>query len=195
MKRLQLALLILLPTCIFAQGAEIRGTVLEDGLPLPFAHIQLEGSPTGTTSDEDGQYFFKDLSPGDYTVIYSYVGYVPVKKKITLEEKESAVLDITMTANAALQEVVVTGTMKPTYITASPIKVEVVSAKQMNTYMPAAASSVVDGIKLGVNDKLNPPPSFWTLVMPVGLSAEITVARMVHVGMLDYNADIWFYLI
>lgn len=48
----------------------------------------------------------------------------------------------------AMDEIVVTGTMKASYVSDSPIKIDVISAKQLEMFMPTASSSVVESIQL-----------------------------------------------
>lgn len=141
-------LLFLANGIILAQNAAIKGTIKSDESALAFASIQIQETQQATTTDENGRYQFEGLAAGKYTLAVSYVGYLPLKEKVELNADQTLELDLTMTANAALQEVVVTGTMKPTFVGASPIKVEVVTAKQLDTYMPSAASSVVESIQM-----------------------------------------------
>ncbi|MEN0048183.1 MAG: TonB-dependent receptor [Bacteroidota bacterium] len=147
-KYTQLLLFWIFPMLVWTQKASISGVISTQETVLPFANVILEAQELGVTTDEAGKYELNDLDAGDYILVVSYVGYISLKKKIHLEADEQLVLDLEMTSNTALQEVVVTGTMKPTFIAASPIKVEVVTAKQMNTYLPAASSSIVEGIQL-----------------------------------------------
>jgi len=46
--------------------------------PLAFANILIQGTTIGTTSDFDGLYELPNISPGNYTIIFSYLGYETV---------------------------------------------------------------------------------------------------------------------
>ena len=56
----------------------IIGTVTDKEMnndPLPFANVLIKGTTKGTTTDFDGLYEISDVTPGTYTVVYSYLGY------------------------------------------------------------------------------------------------------------------------
>ncbi|MDG1135303.1 MAG: carboxypeptidase-like regulatory domain-containing protein, partial [Bacteroidales bacterium] len=64
----------------FAQEGALQGTVLdkETNEPIPFANIVLEIKGTqvgGATSDFDGKYQIKPLTPGKYNLKATFVGY------------------------------------------------------------------------------------------------------------------------
>jgi hypothetical protein len=56
---------------------KIMGVVLdkETGDPLPGINVYLEETPLGAASDVDGFYIINNIRPGEYTVIFSAVGY------------------------------------------------------------------------------------------------------------------------
>jgi hypothetical protein len=64
----------------FSQSGALQGKVLDKDTkePIPFANVAiLSGGQiiTGTTSDFDGKYVIKPLTPGTYDVRASFVGY------------------------------------------------------------------------------------------------------------------------
>lgn len=150
---MQLRLIILLYSLLLTIGINAQETVIsghissEDSF-LPFAGIHIKNSNKGSTSDENGNYSIRNLSPGSYTLIASFLGFISEKKQIEIKSGESITVNFKLTANGALDEVVVTGTMKETYVSASPIKIDVVTSKQMDTYLPSAASSVIESAQL-----------------------------------------------
>lgn len=81
-----------------------------NGEPLPFANILIKGTTTGTTSDFDGLYEIDGLDPGDYTVVFSFLGYETVEIQAAVEAGKITQIDVPMSANEgmALDEVVVT---------------------------------------------------------------------------------------
>lgn len=67
----------------FAQNGALKGKILDktNGEPIPFVNIIAERGGRlagGTTTDFDGYYTIKPLSPGIYDVKVSYVGYNPI---------------------------------------------------------------------------------------------------------------------
>ncbi len=58
-----------------ATGA-IRGRVTsEDGTPLPYANVALDGTRLGTLTDDSGVFKILDVPAGTYTLTASFVGY------------------------------------------------------------------------------------------------------------------------
>ena len=113
--------------------------------PLPFATVHPKGSTRGTDTDEAGR-FRLTLAPGTYELVASYVGYVAARQTVTVPTSEA--LTFRLSPNAELSEVVITGTQRSTYVTDSPVKVDVITNKQLETYLPTAGTSVVESISL-----------------------------------------------
>lgn len=92
-------------------GGYLRGRVLDNQKSegVPFANIVLykEGLQiAGTTSDIEGNYEFKRLPSGIYTIRCSYVGFHPHEvNQIRIAETQSVLLDITLQTGIALKEV------------------------------------------------------------------------------------------
>ncbi len=126
----------------------IKGTIYSENETLPFATIQIKENNKGTTSDINGNYKLKNLKPGKYTIIASFVGHISQKKEVYLNKDQVITVKFSLGSSSTLDEVVITGTMKPTYVSASPIKIEVITSKEINTYLPAAASSIIESVQL-----------------------------------------------
>jgi len=76
--------------------------------PLAFANVLIKGSSKGTTSDFDGNYFLENMTPGVYTIQFSYVGYKTVEIETNVEAGKTNIIDVILQANSAsLDEVVI----------------------------------------------------------------------------------------
>jgi len=73
---LSLCLMFACPYLVFAQG-NIHGYILNasTGEPVPQVSIQVEGTSLGSITSEEGFYEFKEIVPGDYTLIFSHLSY------------------------------------------------------------------------------------------------------------------------
>lgn len=76
----------------------ISGTLTDkesNNQPLPFANVLLKGTNISANTDIDGKYSLS-VNPGNYTVIFSFVGYESVEKPVTVAAGQ------TVTANQVL---------------------------------------------------------------------------------------------
>ena len=111
---------------LFSQEASISGKVTENGEPLPFVNILLKGTQIGGSTNVDGQYQLSQIASGDYVLLATSMGYIPYQTTLTVKEGESKTVNIILEASAqALDETVVTGTLKPVSRLESPVPVEV----------------------------------------------------------------------
>ncbi|UQD55658.1 TonB-dependent receptor [Flavobacterium sp. K5-23] len=115
---------ILINTASFAQ-VTIKGKVTSDGMPLPLANIVLKNTKNATISNGDGLYSLKKVSVGNYEVVASYTGFKSQRKNITVTDTVTITLDFNLKENNSLDEVVITGTLKPVSRIESPVPVEV----------------------------------------------------------------------
>ncbi len=126
MKQFLFTLMLLSFLTGWSQSGIIQGTVSENGKTLPFINIYLKGSKNGTATDGDGNYSITNLSPGNYALIASAIGYEPFRKAILIGKDETITLNIQLNQSAeALDEMVVTGTLKAVSRLESAVPVEV----------------------------------------------------------------------
>ncbi len=97
-------LLALVVQVTFAQSKVITGVVTEAGTgdPLPGVNIVVKGTNIGATTDFDGKYSIK--AEKGQTLLFSYVGYQPVERKVG----DSNVINVQLKEGSKLNEVVVT---------------------------------------------------------------------------------------
>ena len=80
---LTIGLLLAAGLSVFAQSGSLSGKVLDKDTkePIPFVNIIIELGGTqsgGTSSDFDGKYTIKPITPGKYDLKATFVGYKPV---------------------------------------------------------------------------------------------------------------------
>ena len=114
-----LFLLLLFPLAIMAQGTgTISGKIIdgENDEPLGFATISVtragSSAPTsGATSEDDGNFLITGLQEGDYTVQFTFVGYMSDSRKVSITSVRNKINlgNIVMKSDKKmLKEVVVT---------------------------------------------------------------------------------------
>ena len=100
---------------------------------------------SGTLSDAAGRYRLS-VPAGEKAVIrVSTLGYGAVERSVTVAAGETVRLDVELaTAAMALDPIVVTGTMRETRVSRSPVKVEVVSGRYLQR---SASQSLAESIR------------------------------------------------
>ncbi|WP_250630022.1 SusC/RagA family TonB-linked outer membrane protein [Rhodoflexus caldus] len=127
----------------------ISGRVTDAGTndPLIGASIQLKGTSTGTITDVEGKFSMTaSVTPGDYTLVFSFVGYARKEQKITLGSQTNVTVDVALKEDfIGLEEVVVTGTSIATSKKQLGNSVHTVSARQMQQVGTPSLSAALQG--------------------------------------------------
>ena len=125
MKQLITLILLLLAISVKAQQGLINGRVTADDKRLS-ATILLKKTKYKTSTDKEGYFELKNLPVGNYEAVVSAIGYVTYKQDVIVVADSTVYLDIELQEKSDdLNEVVVTGTMKPVRKLDSPVPVEV----------------------------------------------------------------------
>lgn len=127
MKLIYIYLIAIITTVSQAQNkADISGNIKNDEGNLTYANVYLKNTTQGDITDENGNYTIKNVTEGDYIIVASFTGYKTIEKKISINSKN---LEINFTFEQAenLDEIVVTGTLKPVNRLESPVPVEIYS--------------------------------------------------------------------
>jgi outer membrane receptor protein involved in Fe transport len=92
---------ILFSISTFAQRATVQGKISDENESMTAVTVTVKETQTGTTTDLEGNYTLK-LTPGDYTLKFSYIGYQEIIRKISLKADEILQLDIELVEQATL---------------------------------------------------------------------------------------------
>lgn len=112
---------------IKGQTNSISGKVSSNGEVLPFVNVYLKKNKQGTSTNENGFFELKNIPNGTYTIIASSIGFKFKSKKITLTGNQKIVKNFNLKVNDALEEIVISGTLRPVTKSNSPVPVEVYS--------------------------------------------------------------------
>lgn len=112
--------------CCFAQTAIVRGHVHSDGVALPGANVELMPGNRAVVADSTGRFLIQGIPYGKYTLRVTAIGYEALHQRlhVTADVDLPIALD---THSSSLNEVVVTGTLKPVTKLQSAVAVEVYS--------------------------------------------------------------------
>lgn len=148
--------LFTLATSAQAQTGAITGTVSAGGEPLPGANVGIKQLQKGSATINDGTFTISKIPAGTYTLQASAVGYKTFTKQITIEAGVTLEVQIEMTESLLqLDQVVVTGTMRKTYVKDSPVKVEVVNVETLTQGKTSSNFMDLVGSVNGLSTQLN----------------------------------------
>lgn len=166
---------------LWSQHHTLKGKIEAEGEAAPFAKISIDELKKGSLADESGTFVIENLQAGTYKVKVVSVGFLPVEQEVILGNSDTSFV-VFQLDNQILttDDVVITGTMKETYIKDSPIKVEVVNQQffKLNpTNNVIEAMETVNGVQeqincgvCGTNDiHINGMEGPYTLVMIDGM--------------------------
>jgi len=104
----------------------------EDGNPLPFVNVYIEGTSQGSTTNEEGNYRIDDIEEKSITLIASFTGYETFRKSITFLNKTPLQVNIVLHENVRLlDQIVVTGTTNPKTTLESSVAISTINTKSM----------------------------------------------------------------
>lgn len=109
-----------------SQNNSLSGKIYSNSEVLPYVNIYLKDYTLGTASDSEGYYEIKNIPNGTYTLIISSIGYKT--KSITIAFNNNQIIrNFSLESDNSLNEVVISGTLRPVSKSNSPVPVEVYS--------------------------------------------------------------------
>lgn len=118
------------------EGNMIAGHVIVKGTEesIPFATVMILGTNRGAVSNEEGQFEFRKLAAGKYTLRVQVMGYKTQEKTITVSAEVTSVVHFQMEeVSFTTDEVVVSANRNEVSRKAAPVVVNVMSAKLFET--------------------------------------------------------------
>jgi len=81
-----------------ASSGVIVGTVTDEatGNVLPGANCVIKGTSMGSYSDINGEFRILNVPPGEYALVFTYIGYRQFEKEIIVSAGKTTRLDITL---------------------------------------------------------------------------------------------------
>lgn len=132
---------------VFSQSGSLNGKVKSEGQALPFCAVILfnDSIELGTSTGENGEFYFTDLPIGSYQLSFSSLGFEKTTISIDLNEGKNQVNDIELKDNwYDLNPIVITGTKSPGRNHSSPVIVDVIDSKKLDNTQSCVLS---EGLK------------------------------------------------
>ncbi len=103
-------------THVIAASVRISGKVTEEnGEPVPFASVYIEGSSRGTTTNIEGNYNL-ELEPGSYNIVFRFIGFKQRTEQVLLVNSAITLNVILSAESYQLKEVrIIAGAEDPAY--------------------------------------------------------------------------------
>ncbi|MCO5935522.1 TonB-dependent receptor [Mucilaginibacter sp. RB4R14] len=116
--------------------------------PLAYATVALIGTKHGTTTNDKGFYEIKNIEPGEYTILFSSIGYFPERIKVTIATGEPVTQHAELKEGSSkLNEVVVTGVSRATELRSNTVPIVVLSKKDIDQHVN---NNIIDAIVKGI---------------------------------------------
>lgn len=101
---------------------------------VSFINVVLKNTTIGTTTDDAGHYSLKNLPEGKFIIVAEGVGFKPLEKEVKVEKGKSVELNFEIEEDALnLNEVVVTAGRSSQKRTETPVIVNTISTKMLET--------------------------------------------------------------
>lgn len=108
MKNLIFISFLLTSVFSFAQSnTTLSGSLTDleaDNLPLIYAKVLVKETGAETLSNEKGEFKFKDLQAGSYTLVYSFTGYETKETKIEVNSGVTTTVALSLAASTVSLE-------------------------------------------------------------------------------------------
>jgi hypothetical protein len=117
--------------------------------PLPFANVLVKGTNTSANTDIDGKYSL-NVNPGNYILIFSFVGYESVEQPVTVKANETITVNQVLSSGGY--------TLKDVVVKSSAVNKQKESAlllDQKNAVSFKAAIGAEEISRKGINDVAN----------------------------------------
>ena len=123
---LKILLLIFSVTCS-SQNNSLTGKISDRLENLSYVNIYIQNTKFGTSSNDEGYYQIKNIPSGTYKIVVSSIGYNTKTIEITFNKDEKIIQNFSLVSDNSLDEIVVSGNLKPVSKSASSVPVDVYS--------------------------------------------------------------------
>lgn len=153
---------VIITSCIFAgTTGKLTGKVTDKatGEPLPLVNVILDGTSIGGATDYDGIYIINNIPPGEYTVVFSSIGFQKSKvTKVQINTDFTSKVDVTLSSETISTGEVVVEAKAPlirTDLTSSQTNIEAAQIQKLPVESVTQILTLQAGITQGVDGELH----------------------------------------
>ncbi len=143
--------IFLVPCLLFgAINGTINGFVrdAENGEVLPWVNVVVKDTNMGAATNDDGYYVIHNLPPGDYTLVYTMMGYERLEQDVNLAAQATLKVDASLTPNVLELEGVVKTAERERFEREVEISTTTISARQLNAVPTLVEADVFRTLQL-----------------------------------------------
>jgi iron complex outermembrane receptor protein len=129
-------LLACLPGLLLAQAAgSVSGKITDEKMnPVKGATITILNSNRITATNAEGNFSFRNLSPGRYTIQVTAIGYASETEEVQVSDGDISIVLSLTEASSQLDAVVVSAEKKDENLQKVPLSISAISARQVQQY-------------------------------------------------------------
>ena len=150
--RLNFVIVFILIQMVNAQDFIITGKVFSEGKPLQSASVFVMDTNTGVTTNEEGKFSIYISNIANPRLVISYLGFKSQIKSIRSETTDLGIIELEW--DNKLEEVVVSGTLKPVSKNDSPVPIEVYGQNFFKANPTATVFEALENVN-GIRPQLN----------------------------------------
>ena len=120
-------ILILFSVTCSSQNNSLSGRISDRLENLSYVNIYIQNIKFGTSSNDEGYYQIKNIPSGTYKIVVSSLGYKTKTIEITFNKNEKIIQHFSLVSDNSLDEIVVSGNLRPVSKSASSVPIDVYS--------------------------------------------------------------------
>ncbi|HEY9262769.1 TonB-dependent receptor [Chitinophaga sp.] len=150
-------------------GGSIKGTIItSDHKPAPGVVVVLKGSKKTTLTDDNGTYLLRNITPGNYTIQVSLIGYETTSQQVAVEKDKTITVNLQLNISEKnLSEVEITAARNKYTKSGSDFvaKLPLKNMENPQVYSVISSELMKDQVVSNYQDALNNAPGIsklWT---------------------------------
>ena len=138
---------IAIPYSVFAQY-DLKGVILDSETSefLSGANIVLQELQRGVSSDGNGEFVYKNLNKGTYTLLITFVGYKDQKQLITIGTENNFVEIEMVSSSVEMEKVIITATLTERKIEDLPGQNEIIEKSTIEAFPASNTDELLQSI-------------------------------------------------